>query len=171
MRITIGHHAGSPTNAEWPENPYKGLSFYTSEDVALFGGRELEVKACAQIVGRESTKVLLLQGPTGCGKSSFLRAGLIPYLESEVARSQFLQVYDIKDVKALFVRCTEAPLTRLCEDLYDWGETPFFIHLPDADSEEVSMAEVRGGKDRRLHRFQNSSKSSGQLKGVCRRPL
>jgi hypothetical protein len=106
------------------------------------------VKACAHIVGRERTKVLLLQGPTGCGKSSFLRAGLIPYLESEVARFQFVQIYDINDVKALFIRSTEAPLIRLCEYLYDWGETPFPIHLPDADPEKVSMAEVRGGKDR-----------------------
>jgi hypothetical protein len=149
MRITIELPADSaPTKAEWPENPYKGLSFYTPDDVALFGGREAEVKACSRVVGRERTKVLLLLGPTGCGKSSFLRAGLIPYLESEVERFQFLQIYDINKVKAMFIRCTEAPLTRLCERLYDWGETPFLIHLPDADSEEVSMGEIREGKDR-----------------------
>jgi hypothetical protein len=149
MQITIA----SPTEPAapklvWPENPYKGLSFYTSGDVALFGGREAEVKTCTRVVARESTKVLLLQGSTGCGKSSFLRAGLIPYLESEVERFQFLSAYDINDVKALFIRCTDAPLTRLCETLFDWGEKPIYIHLPDADPEEIPMAEIRDGKDR-----------------------
>ncbi len=133
------------------------LSFYTWEDVALFGGREAEVKACARLLGRERTKVLLLQGATGCGKLSFLRAGLIPYLESEVVRFQFLEEYDVKNPKALFVRCTEAPLTRLCEALYDWGETPLVIRLPDADPEEVSMAEIRGGKDRATFIRENAS--------------
>src|SRR4051812_49164345 len=110
--------AGTPTIA-WPQNPYKGLSFYTSTDSGLFGAREADVRASARIIGEEETKVLLLHGTTGCGKSSFLRAGLIPYLESSVGRFQFLRSYDATDVKALFIRCTEAPLDRLCETLYD----------------------------------------------------
>ena len=45
----------------WPDNPYKGLSFYTSIDAALFGGRAADVRACARIVWDEQTRVLLLR--------------------------------------------------------------------------------------------------------------
>jgi hypothetical protein len=88
---------------------------------------------------------MLLQGRTGCGKSSFLRAGLIPYLESSVGRFQFLHsYYNPTETKALFIRCTEAPLDRLCETLYDWAERPFLVELPDGEKEEIPLTPIRG---------------------------
>jgi Novel STAND NTPase 1 len=77
----------------WPNNPYKGLSYYTPVDTGLFGARDRDVQLCAQLVAEEDLKVLLLHGTTGCGKSSFLRAGLIPYLESTVGGFQFLRTF------------------------------------------------------------------------------
>ncbi len=95
----------------------------------MFGGREVDIRDCAGLLTDESTKVLLLHGWTGCGKSSFLRAGLIPYLESRVPIFQFMPDFDIDKTKALFIRCTEEPLLRLCETLYDWSEEPFSIEV------------------------------------------
>jgi hypothetical protein len=128
----------------WPEVPYKGLSYYTPLDVALFGGREADVRACARFIGGEDVRVLLVHGTTGCGKSSFLRAGLIPYLESEVARFQFLMSYDVGDAKSLFIRCTEAPLPQLAKTLWDWSESPFWIQPPDSELIKIPLIGVRG---------------------------
>src|SRR5262249_51396385 len=171
MEITVhpqsSSAAGSPTIA-WPENPYKGLSFYTSVDSGLFGGREADVRACARIIGEEETKVLLLHGTTGCGKSSFLRAGLIPYLESSVGRFQFLRSYDASDIKALFIRCTEAPLDRLCETLYDWADTPFRVDLPDGEAKEISLASIRSETTSREDFVAKNARSVEKLIGILR---
>ena len=61
--------------------PYKFLDYFTEQDVALFFGRETEIDAiCSQILSHRS---FLLYGRSGVGKSSILRAGLIPQLQKE----------------------------------------------------------------------------------------
>jgi predicted GTPase len=96
-----------------PAMPYKGLSFYTAEDAPLFAGRETAVKECASLMMLDSTRILLLHGSTGCGKSSFLQAGLIPYLEKK--RFQF----DRKSEEAIFVTATWEPLRQLANFVYN----------------------------------------------------
>jgi hypothetical protein len=152
----------------WPSNPYKGLSFYTPVDTGLFGARDGDVQLCAQIVSEEELKVLLLHGTTGCGKSSFLRAGLIPYLESTVGGFQFLRTFDAMDVKTLFIRCTEEPLYRLCEVLYDWSETPFRIDLPEIGLKDISLLPIRGKATTREEFVETNAAIVGNLIGVLR---
>ena len=65
----------------WPEEPYKGLNFFTSRDVLLFSQRDEDIEDCAALVDDFTTRVLILHGSSGSGKSSFIRAGLIPRLE------------------------------------------------------------------------------------------
>lgn len=153
----------------WPDNPYKGLSYYTSGDVGLFAGRTSEVRACARIIADDSTKVLLLHGPTGCGKSSFIRAGLIPFLESEVRRFQFLRTFDANNLSALFVRCTDAPLERLSEILFDWGSGPLRIQTPDSEPLEIPIAEILGTTKERRAFIDDNSTSVSSLISTLRR--
>jgi WD40 repeat protein len=57
--------------------PYPGLASFTEEDAEYFFGREAEVEAMwAKLEG--PARLLALVGPSGAGKTSFLRAGLIP---------------------------------------------------------------------------------------------
>ena len=61
--------------------PYKFLDYYTEQDAQLFFGREAEIEAiCSQIIAHRSC---ILYGRSGVGKSSILRAGLMPRLKSE----------------------------------------------------------------------------------------
>jgi DNA-binding winged helix-turn-helix (wHTH) protein len=61
--------------------PFKFLDYFTEQDAALFFGREEEVeKICSQILAR---RTFILHGRSGVGKSSILRAGLIPKLKAE----------------------------------------------------------------------------------------
>jgi len=61
--------------------PYKFLDYYTERDASLFFGREQEVDAiCSQILARRS---FILHGRSGVGKSSILRAGLMPKLKAQ----------------------------------------------------------------------------------------
>jgi len=57
-------------------HPYPGLASYTEEDAEYFFGREAEVEQMWRKLDRPH--LLALVGPSGAGKTSFLRAGLIP---------------------------------------------------------------------------------------------
>src|SRR2546423_3912026 len=95
----------------WPEQPYKGLNFYAVGDAPLFAGREQDVLRCARILDQGAVRTLLLHGSTGCGKSSFLRAGLIPFLEQDVGGFRFL--CRAEAALLLFVCATEESLGQL----------------------------------------------------------
>ena len=58
--------------------PYPGLSAFTAEDAAYFFGREVETEHLLKKL--EPPRLLALIGPSGAGKTSFLRAGLLPAL-------------------------------------------------------------------------------------------
>jgi WD40 repeat protein/class 3 adenylate cyclase len=59
--------------------PYKGLEPFQPDDSDLFFGRE---ELVAELVGRlEEAPFLAVIGPSGSGKSSLVRAGIVPRLE------------------------------------------------------------------------------------------
>jgi hypothetical protein len=65
--------------------PYKGLTPYDEDDAPFFFGRESERRIIvANLVGARLT---LLYGESGVGKTSVLRAGVIPDLRRDAARN------------------------------------------------------------------------------------
>ena len=60
--------------------PYKGLAAYQPEDARRFFGRESLIDDLARRLRLQ--KVLVVGGPSGSGKSSLVRAGLIPALRA-----------------------------------------------------------------------------------------
>jgi WD40 repeat protein len=63
-------------------NPYKGLRAFQESDATLFFGREALIKRLLNRLhdGEEYHRFLAVVGPSGSGKSSVVRAGLIPAL-------------------------------------------------------------------------------------------
>src|SRR5262249_46949697 len=59
--------------------PYKGLAPFDTDDAELFFGRERLVDEL--IAGLTGASLLAVIGPSGSGKSSLLRAGLLPALD------------------------------------------------------------------------------------------
>lgn len=100
-----------PITARWPKHPYRGLDFYRESDALLFRERDDDVRECADILLGFGVKILLLQGSSGSGKSSFLRAGLIPYLKRDTRRNFFLNGGDG------VIRCTSDPLPQIARAL------------------------------------------------------
>lgn len=62
-------------------SPYKGLKKFEPEDKDRFFGRDQFLKSLAAEL--EQTNLILLLGASGSGKSSIVRAGLIPWLLRE----------------------------------------------------------------------------------------
>lgn len=61
--------------------PYPGLLSFSSAEAGLFFGRDVEIDELAERVGR--ARWLSIEGPSGVGKSSLMRAGLLPQLGRE----------------------------------------------------------------------------------------
>ncbi len=65
------------------QNPFCGLKYFDYEHRAIFFGRDREIREVVQqLLRRESAAApgLLIEGPSGTGKSSLLRAGVLPAL-------------------------------------------------------------------------------------------
>jgi serine/threonine protein kinase/WD40 repeat protein len=63
------------------QRPYPGLAAFSASDTEYFFGRELEVETLLKKI--QQSYMLALVGPSGAGKTSFLRAGLIPALPAD----------------------------------------------------------------------------------------
>ena len=73
--------AADPATTVDASNPWLGLASFTEETRAYFFGREEEV---AELARRVQRKLLtLLFGQSGLGKTSILRAGLVPRLRAQ----------------------------------------------------------------------------------------
>ncbi|HEX5826706.1 MAG TPA: BTAD domain-containing putative transcriptional regulator [Candidatus Limnocylindrales bacterium] len=68
-------------------NPFKGLRPFTEADAADFYGRETLVRRLVDRVDEvaRAGRLLLVVGPSGSGKSSVVRAGLVPVLRAGAA--------------------------------------------------------------------------------------
>jgi hypothetical protein len=117
------------------------LSYYGPNDAPLFAGREQDVSICAEMLALTSTRILLLHGTTGCGKSSFLHAGLIPYLETVDVGFQFLKDKGNR-LKTIFVRSTDNPLAELAKEVYNFALGDVRIRSPKGDARLLHLPEV-----------------------------
>src|SRR5580700_10771840 len=78
--------AAVPEGPAWPGGPYLGLVPFEERDAQLFYGRdELTDQLVRRLAERlRGAGILLVAGESGSGKSSLLRAGLVPRLAAGV---------------------------------------------------------------------------------------
>ena len=90
LRILAAAVRGEPPDAVLREHqfetlasvcPYKGLQFFREEDAEFFFGRDSAIVELYQSV--QARQFIALVGPSGSGKSSVVRAGLVPKLRRE----------------------------------------------------------------------------------------
>ena len=73
----------------WPDgrSPFPGLRPFEVDLHRAFFGRHTEVEALASLLRSAASaadgKLLLVVGPSGCGNSSLVRAGLLPVMAAE----------------------------------------------------------------------------------------
>jgi WD40 repeat protein len=63
-----------------PQNPYKGLRAFEEADAMHFFGRETLIRRLLAELAKPDGRFLAVIGPSGSGKSSVVKAGLIPAL-------------------------------------------------------------------------------------------
>jgi formylglycine-generating enzyme required for sulfatase activity len=90
--------------------PYRGLNFFREEDAEFFFGRDRFVERLVEKVKYHS--LVAVVGASGSGKSSLVRAGLIPHLRKPSSDTvwEFLTMVPTDDPLASFARQIQ-PLT------------------------------------------------------------
>jgi WD40 repeat protein/transcriptional regulator with XRE-family HTH domain len=84
-QVLAAAEAAGPRPGQVTGSPYRGLAVFKEQDAALFFGREA---ATAQVLDRMSehlagTGLLMVSGVSGAGKSSLLRAGVLPRIRAD----------------------------------------------------------------------------------------
>src|SRR5215207_6840276 len=129
--------------------PYKGLEVFEEEDAELFFGRERLVN---ELVGRvKESRTVFITGPSGSGKSSLVRAGLIHALKQGAIKSSERWLYEtikpgrepIKDLALAFSRLKSPEL-----------EDYFLAHAGETDIlNKCAESALSGKKDQRFVLF------------------
>lgn len=113
----LEEHTGTPTvpapDAELhrtarPECPYRGLRTFQEQDARFFWGRDRQVRGLVALL--EQHTMVAVTGPSGSGKSSLVRAGLLPSLREQDIAVTVLRPVEGADPFELLVAAT-APLT------------------------------------------------------------
>jgi WD40 repeat protein len=133
-------HAGATNSA--PEAPYRGLTPYAEQDASFFFGRESECDIV--IANLMASRLTLLYGASGVGKTSLLRAGVTHELrsssEANLARygaPEFVVVY--------FNRWSGDPVQSLIDSIRDsvvavLGNRAEGVRIPAGPLSEVLSA-------------------------------
>jgi ribosomal protein S7/energy-coupling factor transporter ATP-binding protein EcfA2 len=78
------HAEGISDDFPLPQWPYPGLEPFTAKEAAIFFGRDGEIGEVNEILNRRlrnnAKGFILVLGASGCGKSSLIRAGVLPRL-------------------------------------------------------------------------------------------
>jgi len=84
LQDTVGHLLGNAYDGDplgrW--RPFKGLNSFEYEDSVRFFGRDKDIQRLYDDL-KQNNGLLIVAGASGTGKSSLIKAGLIPKLEKE----------------------------------------------------------------------------------------
>jgi formylglycine-generating enzyme required for sulfatase activity/energy-coupling factor transporter ATP-binding protein EcfA2 len=120
--------------------PYRGLQVFREEDAAFYFGREPDVDALASAVARHPVTAVV--GPSGSGKSSLARAGLLPRLRRARGEQvwQFMAMMPGRD-----------PFRELADQLLPLREPERYLGWSrreiDVESDDLMMRLERDGAD------------------------
>ena len=93
--------------------PYKGLQYFNQEDSELFFGRSAWITRLLEAI--QTRRFLALVGSSGSGKSSLIRAGLLPALRERASPATIEQPYGWHPI--CLVTPKEHPLRELANGL------------------------------------------------------
>src|SRR5262249_36541783 len=123
-----------------PEKPYRSLLYYDRADRPLFAGRDADVRRFALLLDDPAARLLILHGESGVGKSSFLRAGVLPYVEDEHHGYQFLRDASSAKPEILVVRATSDLVGQLAVALHAYGRHTYTAETPTKEPLKIDLS-------------------------------
>ncbi|SHI84994.1 WD40 repeat [Tessaracoccus bendigoensis DSM 12906] len=110
------------------ESPYAGLNPYSAEQARLYFGRERSlgklVDACLRPSDDETSRIIILLGESGSGKSSLLAAGLIGRETSRGGALSHLKPVQVAPAGIAAQELTSAPTLLVIDQFEDLDQLP-----------------------------------------------
>jgi len=148
--INVGDSLGIEANSVLL-NPYKGLRAFQESDAANFFGREALVQRLLRRLNEQGpfARFLVVVGPSGSGKSSVVRAGLIPALRAGAMPNSERWFYDqivpgsqpFDELENVLIGLASQPPNNLAERLraHEDGFADLLNELLPADASELFL--------------------------------
>jgi len=76
------------TNTKYVRNPYPGIRSFNVNESNLFYGREKQITDISELIKKHH--FVAISGASGSGKSSIVKAGIIPWFLSEHKNANYL---------------------------------------------------------------------------------
>ncbi|HOW25392.1 MAG TPA: WD40 repeat domain-containing protein [Bacteroidales bacterium] len=128
-----------------PINPFPGIRSYEIEEESLFFGRDRVIRELVTLM--TTTHFVALTGASGCGKSSLIKAGLIPALIRQKGKDTG------KGWEYAIFRPGDDPIGQMAEALYQMIRTVAGEQNPLKTSHEVEKI-LRSDREGILRLFQ-----------------
>jgi tetratricopeptide (TPR) repeat protein len=118
-----------------PAKPYRSLLSFDESDRLLFSGRDADVVSFAATLDRPDTRIVVLHAESGIGKSSFLRAGVLPYLNS----CPGYRLLRGPDGRAVVIQPSRDSAVRLAQGLLDMTAAPLEYVTPAGELLHIDL--------------------------------
>lgn len=132
-----------------PLRPYRPFAAFDTADRALFVGREDDTIRLALATDQADTTGVFLHGSPTVGKTSFLQAGLIPYLEQEAIgysvlrdRSAADPATSERDYPPLVLRATSDLAGQFADALSAFCAQPFRYTTPAGSQVTIDLPKI-----------------------------
>jgi WD40 repeat protein len=135
--------------APLPRLPYRPFAAFDAADRALFFGREDDVLHGALTADHPDAIGVLLHGSPAVGKTSYLQAGLLPYLEQECVGYRVLRDRSPdetpvaeKDYPILILRCTNDLAGQFADALSVFCAQPLTYTTPAGTQVTIDLPSI-----------------------------
>ena len=146
--------------------PYIGLRYFEEHDAHLFYGRDEHV---AELLGKlAENRFVAVMGSSGCGKSSLVRAGLLPELRSGMIpkAGPRWKVVEFKPGRAPLGELSDAIRSKLsvekARELVEEGPLGIARAVAEANLDEGTNVLIIADQFEELFRFQREESSQGR---------
>ncbi|MGF1580169.1 MAG: WD40 repeat domain-containing protein [Gemmataceae bacterium] len=120
----------------FPESPYRPLVPFDQDDRLLLVGRDRDIQGFSDLVDSPDVRIGFLHGRVGVGKSSLLRAGVIPNLQDHAIGYQGLrnrsdeEAEDEDEYSVIAIRSTQDLVGQLAIALRAFSDVPYSYTTP-----------------------------------------
>jgi hypothetical protein len=119
--------SGTPALTEWSTardgSPFPGLQRFTKRLAPVYFGREADVCAVADLVSGNATRLVLVSGESGAGKSSLVDAGVLPTI-SRFGLKGYDNVRSVRVQPNQGINPCDALIRGLHQEVIEAGWTP-----------------------------------------------